>query len=310
MKPFEQQKLYGLDKYFFEIKTLYDNKKMPNKILLSGKKGTGKATLAYHLINYIFSDNEKNKYDYKKLLINDANKSFKLLVNNSHPNFYLIDLIDDKKNIEIGQIRKMINYTNKSSFNTVPRIILIDNIENLNKNSTNALLKITEEPNENVFFILIHNNNKNISPTLKSRCLIFKITLSFKEVIDISNFLLKKNLFNIINKELINYYNTPGDYIGLINFSENKKIHLNNFSLISFIIFLIDNGHYKKNKFIKDLIANYIELYFLRIYRFSESKNLILHLYQYFINKIKDVDKFNLDDESLFMEFKYKLLNE
>ena len=171
-------------------------------------------------------------------------------------------------------------------------------------------MKITEEPNENVFFILIHNNNKNISPTLKSRCLIFKITLSFKEVIDISNFLLKKNLFNIINKELINYYNTPGDYIGLINFSENKKIHLNNFSLISFIIFLIDNGHYKKNKFIKDLIANYIELYFLRIYRFSESKNLILHLYQYFINKIKDVDKFNLDDESLFMEFKYKLLNE
>ena len=138
MKPFEQQKLYGLDKYFFEIKTLYDNKKMPNKILLSGKKGTGKATLAYHLINYIFSDNEKNKYDYKKLLINDANKSFKLLVNNSHPNFYLIDLIDDKKNIEIDQIRKMINYTNKSSFNTVPRIILIDNIENLNKNSTNA----------------------------------------------------------------------------------------------------------------------------------------------------------------------------
>ena len=35
----------------------------------------------------------------------------------------------------------MITYTNKSSFNNMPRFILIDNIENLNKNSVNALLK-------------------------------------------------------------------------------------------------------------------------------------------------------------------------
>ena len=54
----------------------------------------------------------------------------------------------------------MITYTNKSSFNNMPRFILIDNIENLNKNSVNALLKIIEEPNNNVFFILINNNEK------------------------------------------------------------------------------------------------------------------------------------------------------
>ena len=47
----------------------------------------------------------------------------------------------------------MINYTNKSTFNNMARFILIDNVENLNKNSVNALLKIIEEPNENIFFI-------------------------------------------------------------------------------------------------------------------------------------------------------------
>ena len=31
--------------------------------------------------------------------------------------------------------------------------------------------------------------------------------------------------------------------------------------------------------------------------------------YNYFIKKIKDVKKFNLDEESLFMEFEYKILN-
>ena len=50
----------------------------------------------------------------------------------------------------------LFSYTNKSTFNNKARFILIDNIENLNKNSVNALLKITEEPNKNLYFIDAH----------------------------------------------------------------------------------------------------------------------------------------------------------
>ena len=56
----------------------------------------------------------------------------------------------------------MINFTNKSSFNNLCKVILIDNIEFLNTNSVNALLKIIEEPNNNIFFFLIHDNKKQI----------------------------------------------------------------------------------------------------------------------------------------------------
>jgi len=310
MNPSEQTQLYGLDKFFYEITKLYNIGKMPNKILLSGKKGSGKSTLAYHIINYVLSKLEADKYDLEKLIINKNNKSYKLLTNKTHPNFHLIDIIEEKKNIEIGQIRKMINYTNKSSFNNIPRFILIDNIEHLNKNSTNALLKIIEEPNSNIYFILIHNNSKNILPTLKSRCLTFKINLSFSETVNIANFLLGKNLFDLINNDLINYYNTPGDFINLINFSEKKNINLNEFNLISFLYFLIDNSHYKKNRFIKDLTISYIELYFLKIYISSKAKKNILEKYFKFIQKIHDANLFNLDEESLFIEFKSKILNE
>jgi DNA polymerase-3 subunit delta' len=309
MHPSEQIRLYGLDKYLLEITNLYDLKKMPNKILLSGRKGSGKSTLAYHLINYIFSKSEKYKYDFKKQTIINDNKSFKLVKKNSHPNFYLIDLIDEKKNIEINQIRDMLIYTNKSSFNQMPRIILINNIENLNKNSTNALLKVVEEPNDNVFFILVHDSNKFILPTLKSRCLTFKINLSFNETIDVSNFLLNENFLDIINHELVNYYNTPGDLINLVNFSIEKKIKLKDLSLVEFLYLLIDNNYYRKNKFVKNLIFNYIELYFLEIYKTSCKKNTILDFYYSFINKINNVNKFNLDEESIFIEFKAQLLN-
>jgi DNA polymerase III subunit delta' len=310
MKPSQQSRLYGLNKYLLSIVKLYDNKMMPNKILFSGKKGSGKSTLAYHIINYILSKNEEDKYDLKKLTIDKNNRSFNLIKNSSHSNFYLIDLIDDKKNIEINQIRQMINYTNKSSFNLLPKLILIDNIENLNKNSTNALLKIIEEPNDNTFFILINNNSKNILPTLKSRCINYKIDLNFDETIAITNLILNKNLYELINDELIHYYNTPGFFINLLDFAKDKKIDLKEYSLTKFLLFLIDNGLYKKNKFIKELIISYIELFFLKKFKISKTKNKFLDIYYDFIRKINDTNRFNLDDETLFMEFRSKLLNE
>ena len=309
-KPSESTDLFGMNRHFNDITRLYNKGNMPNKILLSGKKGLGKSTLAYHIINYILSLNEDHKYDLNNCKIHEENKSYKLVQNYSHPNFYLIDLIDDKKNIDVAQIREMITYTNKSSFNNTPRFILIDNIENLNKNSVNALLKIIEDPNDKIFFILINNNEKQVLPTLKSRCLTFKINFTFEETIDVTNKLLKKNIFEIINTDILNYYITPGEIINLVLLSEDKGIDLRKISLSELLKVLIDNHHYKKNKLIKNFIINFIELFFLKEYMINKSKKNIFYFYQTFIYKIHNVEKFNLDEESLFLEFKFKLLNE
>ena len=309
LKPSENTQLFGMDNFFNEIVKLYNEKKMPTTILLSGKKGLGKSTLAYHIINYVLSKNEEFKYDAHKFIINKTNRSFKLLQNNSHPNFYLIDLLNDKKNIDVAQIREMITYTNKSTFKNKERFILIDNIENLNKNSVNALLKVVEEPNQDIFFILINNNEQNILPTLKSRCLQFKINLSFNESINISNQLLNKNVIDLINHDLIYYYITPGEIINLINFSKDKKINLKNYTLNNFLKSLIDNKYYKKNKFVKIILINFIELFFLKEYKLSSTKNSLSVFYHDFISKIHNTEKFNLDEESLFLEFKSKILN-
>ena len=305
----KQNKLYGLDKHILQIVDLYEKNKLPNKILLSGKKGVGKSTLSYHLINYIFSKNEEYKYDLKNLTLNEKNKSFKLINNNSHPNFYLIDLKEDKKNIDINQIRQMITYSQKSTFNNRPRFILIDNIEYLNINSVNALLKIIGEPADNIFFILIHNNSKNVLSTLKSQCLTFKIDLSFDKKKKITNLILKENLFDLINTDLINYYNSPGDFVKLVNFANDKKINLKKITLVNLLSYLIENSFYKKDQITKNLIISYFELYLFNLYKTSNNKNNILIVYNYFLKKIENVSKFNLDDESLFMEFKSKVLN-
>ena len=309
LRSSENTQLFYMSQYFDEITKLYNENKMPNKILLSGKKGIGKSTLAYHIINYILSQKEDFKYNINKLNINKKNKSYKLVQNCSHPNFYLVDLVAEKKNIEVKQIRELINYTNKSSFNNTSKFILIDNIENLNKNSVNALLKIIEEPNDGVFFILINNNEEKILPTLKSRCLTFKINFTFDETIKIINNLLQKNIFEHININLINYYTTPGEMVNLINFADEKKMKLLDYDLIKFLNLFIDNEYYKKNMTIKRIMINFIELFFLKEYKKSNTKDSLLNLYQKFLNKIYNAEKFNLDEESLFLEFKSKLLN-
>ena len=299
-----QTKLYGLETQFQEFIRLYEKNKLPNKILLSGLKGTGKCTLAYHLINYVLSKGEEKSYDIDNLQINSANKSFKLIQNGTNPNFQLIDISPEKKFIEINQIRILINNLNKSSFNSKPRFVLIDNIEYLNLNAINALLKILEEPNNNIFFILI-NNNKKIVSTLLSRCLNFKISLSNKEINEINKKLFSNNIENKINQDFINYYYTPGSLYNLIKFSEDNQIDLANVGLKQLLIKLINESYYKKDIKDKNFLYELVEIFLLKRVSLIYSE-----LTSYFLKKINECKKFNLDDESLFLEINSKLLNE
>ena len=71
--PTLQTKLYGLNKIFSEIINLINLQKLPSKILLSGPKGVGKSTMAYHIVNYVFSKNENHSYNLKLNKINIDN---------------------------------------------------------------------------------------------------------------------------------------------------------------------------------------------------------------------------------------------
>jgi DNA polymerase III subunit delta' len=306
LEPLNQPKLFGLDKYFIDLTRLYKLNTYPNKLLMSGLKGIGKSTLAYHFINYVLSENENQKYDFKNLKINIDSSTYKTILNKSNPNLINIDIVADKKSIDINQIRELIDTLNKSSFNNKPRFVLIDNIELLNTNSISALLKVLEEPNKNVYFILI-NNNKKILSTLLSRCINYKINITHKECRDISNQLLGQELNGLINDDLINYFFTPGEIFNLIKFSNINKYNLSNLDLKSFLTLIIKDNHYKKDPFMKTMIFSLTEFYFRKLnLPFSEKIN---EKYSYFIRKISDTKTFNLDKESLFMEFKDEILN-
>ena len=309
LEPSIQLKLFGYKENFNHLANLFNKANLPSKIILSGPEGIGKSTFAYHFINYALSMDESDAYDIDKNEIFSINKSFILLNNKTHPNFFFIDLIEAKKNIEISQIRSMIEYTNKSSFNNKPRFILINNTELLNVNSANALLKVLEEPNKGVFFILIHNNSKKIKDTITSRCINFKLNLSFNEMNKISSSLINSDVYSEFNKDFINNYNTPGFYLKLLDFAKTNEIDIKKVTLKEFLLFIIDNNLFKKNLYVKKNLPMFVQLYFYQLIKQLDNCNYLIDLYSKFINDFNNCDKFNLDYETLFLEFKSKVLN-
>ena len=306
LSPINQIELYGFEDYFFEFIRLIEENRLPNKILLSGQKGLGKATFSYHLINYVLSSNEEFKYDIKHFVINPENHSFKTVVNKSNPNFILIDVEKDKKSIDIDQIRKLILNLNKSSFNNKPKFVLIDNIDLLNIFTVNALLKVMEEPLPNVHFILINNEKKKFS-TLFSRCINFRIYLTNKEIFQITKRLFKKDPYDIINRDLINYYFSPGSLYNFFAFGLENGYNLKDLTLKELLSILINKKYYKDNHEIKILILELIEFYFVK--NLSSLKNHGFDKYNYFIKRLFNINKYNLDEESYFIEFNNKVLN-
>ncbi len=299
--PINQIKLFGFNKEFDELKKCYENNTFPSRILLYGKKGIGKNTFAFHLINYILSKNENDNYNYLDKEIQNSNRSYELVSKYVHPNCYIVDLKEGKQIIDITQIREMFNFVNKSSFNNKIRFVLINNAECLNLNSANSLLKVLEDKTENLSFILIHNSRKKILETIKSRCIIYKIFLNNIESNKILNHLIPSINFN---NDFINFYNTPGEVIDFYNFCNDKKIEFENIEIENFLKIISESNILKNNKYINDNIINFFQIYFhKKIFNNNNNKNKYFDLYKSLVKKINLHKRYNLDLESILIEF-------
>ena len=304
----EISKMIGHKFLFNNFIYLDQIQKFPNKILLNGPKGIGKKLFVNHFLNYFHSKENKQSYNLKNYEYNLSNNISKLISSNTHPNILKIYRKNDKKIIDIDQIREMIKFTNQTSFNNDRRFIIIENVNLLGINSANALLKSIEEPNNKIHFILINNSEFKVSETIKSRCLEFKLNLLNSEVIEIVNYHFDNDIYNDINLDFINNYNSPSFLISLVNFLESNDLSIKDNSIEDLLTYIIKNKSYTSNDFIKEYLNLFIELFFYK--NINISKKISLKIKKYFYLKLSFVKKYNLDFESFFLEFNDKLLSE
>ena len=282
--------------------------KFPNKVLLNGPKGIGKKLFVNHFLNYFYLKENEQSYNLKNYEYNLSNNISKLISSNTHPNILKIYRKNDKKIIDIDQIREMIKFTNQTSFNNDRRFIIIENVNLLGINSANALLKSIEEPNNKIHFILINNSEFKVLETIKSRCLEFKLNLLNSEVMEIVNYHFEADIYKDINLDFINNYNSPSFLISLVNFLESNDLSIKDNSIENLLAYIIKNKSYTSNDFIKEYLNLFIELFFYK--NINISKKISFKIKKYFYLKLSFVKKYNLDFESFFLEFNDKLLSE
>ena len=309
ISPINQLCLFGYDNYFHSFINLYKNKKLPHTMLFSGPKGLGKSTFVYHFINYIFSYNEEKKYSLKNFTINPENKSYKLLINNSHPNLFLLDSSSTSDQIKIDQVRNLLKFLSKSSFLNNTKVILIDNSESLNLNSSNALLKVLEEAPTNTFFFIIHNNSLKILNTIESRSIKFNFSFSIEQKKDILN-----KLINIYNLKLdVNnladsfYFETSGNLLKFLMIFDNTNIDFP-FNKLESFFYIIEKYQTSKDSQLLSLASLIIEQYYHELSLINNKNiNIYFNKRNQILKNIYETKKFNLDKKNLLISMKHLL---
>lgn len=85
-----------------------------------------------------------------------------------HQSEFLLMIEPEKEQIKISETKKINEFLSLSTHGKA-RVVIIDQAHQLNQNSANSILKTIEEPQSEVFFILLTVDEKNLMPTIKSR---------------------------------------------------------------------------------------------------------------------------------------------
>lgn len=267
-------RLFFLTKYLDNFGKLVETENFPKTSMFTGNKGQGKYTLISHLLFSIKDD----KYDNNNYQINKNSKFYNSFYSGINTNLIYIDSslikIDDIRELKINILSKKIN--------NEKRFIVFDDIDLINLNCANALLKIIEEPLNNDYFFLINNKTQNIIETIKSRCVEFKIDMNFKglnndiqeflktfelkPLIDFDHNLLTPGLFLRFNQIMYEYNLDLNDTIyenfkKILNNHKRNKLRIN-IDLMKYIInfyFETENKSISKFQIIKiiDELFNY-----------------------------------------------------
>ena len=143
----------------------YQRQQLAHALLLSGRAGLGKRALARQLAASLLCS------DFA--MLNRACgqcKSCQLMAADSHPDFLPIAAEKSSSGILIDQIRQLNQFAALKSQMGGMQVVLIEDAGRMNRNAANALLKTLEEPNPNLYLILLTENAQGLLPTIRSRC--------------------------------------------------------------------------------------------------------------------------------------------
>ncbi|WP_225421058.1 DNA polymerase III subunit delta' [Sphingomonas parva] len=176
--------LYGHDEAIAFFRDSLDGGRLHHAWLLSGPEGIGKALFAAKAALRVLAGGQ-GRVDAPGLDVPDSHPAAKLVAAGSHPDLMTLERLPKEnsssgelaRSITVDQVRGLQRLFATTASLSPWRVVIIDSIDDLERNAANALLKNLEEPPPHSLFLLVSHASERLLPTIRSRCRQLRLSL-------------------------------------------------------------------------------------------------------------------------------------
>jgi len=174
--------LYGHEEAVAAFRAALDTGRLHHAWLLAGPEGVGKALFADKAALRLLAEGAGPPVHAPGLDVPDEHPVARLAAAGSHPDLARLERLTKEggtelaRSISVDQVRGL-----QRLFATTPslsprRAVVIDAIDDLERNAANALLKNLEEPPPDTLFLLVSHSPERLLPTIRSRCRLLRLS--------------------------------------------------------------------------------------------------------------------------------------
>ena len=149
--------------------------------LITGPDGIGKALFADKAALRVLAEGAGTPLAGSGLDVPDEHPSAKLVAAGSHPDLMRLERLTKEsgtelaRSITVDQVRRLQRLFSTTSSMSPWRVVIIDSVDDLERNAANALLKNLEEPPPSTVFLLVSHSPERLLPTIRSRCRVLRL---------------------------------------------------------------------------------------------------------------------------------------
>ncbi len=179
--------LIGQDEAEAEFLEAFNAGRLHHAWLVTGPQGVGKATLSWRIAQFLLSQpvapsdgtglfGESEPKAAASLGTDPDTPLARRMLALSEPRLFLLRRTEAETggrlsaDIRVGDVRALGAFLSLSATDGGRRVVIVDTVDEMNVSAANALLKMLEEPPDDVVMLLVSHQPARLLPTIRSRC--------------------------------------------------------------------------------------------------------------------------------------------